>query len=245
MKAIFFLCILIKVNEISSSALSFSTIFGTRHDPVLPCQCYGGDLSESLKSGVNDVVIAQLSTHQTAETKKKKKKKGNELKCPFCPKYYFNANRLQNHIDLHPEADDLPEDWTPEGWTPTQEAAATKTPEKIENADLTSPDDGSSSTRAPKTSDKIEKDNKDLSENDNDDDTATPLTKLEIKSEEPSTSSIGFGKRHPCNFCTETFVKVSELSNHIFQAHTKELEVVVQNKDKKIDILAFLYCGVL
>ena len=61
MKTIFLICLLINVNDVKGSAFSFSTAFGTLHDPHLPSKCYGGDLSESLKSGVNDIVIVKQS----------------------------------------------------------------------------------------------------------------------------------------------------------------------------------------
>ena len=61
MKIIFFVCLLITVNDINGSAFSFTSAFGTLHDPKLPSKCYGNDLSESLKSGVNDIVIVQQS----------------------------------------------------------------------------------------------------------------------------------------------------------------------------------------
>ena len=50
-------CILIGGNEISGTAFTLTSVFGSTTDPNLPDRCYGGDLSESLKSGANDVVI--------------------------------------------------------------------------------------------------------------------------------------------------------------------------------------------
>ena len=166
----------------------------------------------------------------TDSAKKKFKKKGNELKCPFCPKYYFSAIRLQIHIDLHPEADDLPEDWTPEGWTPTHKAPASeKTIRNIEKNGKGSNPTGTPTplTRTTIVSEKTDNKRDSKINEDTNVDTATPMIKLEIKTE--PLSSL----QHPCNFCTETFVKVTELSDHIFQTHTKELEVV-QKRDKKI-----------
>ena len=61
MKTIFLLFLFIKVNGINGSAFTLSSAFGTLHDPKLPNLCYGGDLSESLKSGINDIVIVRQS----------------------------------------------------------------------------------------------------------------------------------------------------------------------------------------
>ena len=50
-------CILIAGNEISGTAFTLTSVLGSTNDPNLPDRCYGGDLSESLKSGANDMVI--------------------------------------------------------------------------------------------------------------------------------------------------------------------------------------------
>ena len=50
-------CILIGGNEISGTAFTLTSVLGSTNDPNLPDRCYGGDLSESLKSGANDMVI--------------------------------------------------------------------------------------------------------------------------------------------------------------------------------------------
>jgi len=49
--------LLISCNEISGTAFTLTSVLGSTNDPNLPDRCYGGDLSESLKSGANDVVI--------------------------------------------------------------------------------------------------------------------------------------------------------------------------------------------
>ena len=49
--------LLISGNEISGTAFTLTSVLGSTTDPNLPDRCYGGDLSESLKSGANDVVI--------------------------------------------------------------------------------------------------------------------------------------------------------------------------------------------
>ena len=50
-----------QICEITGSAFTLSSVLGTLHDPKLPSKCYGGDLSESLKSGVNDVIVVRQS----------------------------------------------------------------------------------------------------------------------------------------------------------------------------------------
>ena len=57
MKALFFIYIVIEVYRISGSAFSLSSDVGLSQDQKCQSKCYGGDSTESLKSGVNDVVI--------------------------------------------------------------------------------------------------------------------------------------------------------------------------------------------
>ena len=44
---------------------SLSNIFGTVNDPELPKECYGNDISESLKSGINDVIVVKQTDGHT------------------------------------------------------------------------------------------------------------------------------------------------------------------------------------
>ena len=53
--------ILLYLHKTTASGFTLTSIFGTSDDPDLPETCYGNDINESLKSGVNDVVIVRQS----------------------------------------------------------------------------------------------------------------------------------------------------------------------------------------
>ena len=64
--------IFIVINLLNTFVLvngKLNSIFEATNDPRLPEQCYGSDLSNSLKTGVNDVVIVRQSDGSLKSTR--------------------------------------------------------------------------------------------------------------------------------------------------------------------------------
>ena len=61
MKPFLYLLIVQVFCHVDVYAFTLSSIFGSTDDPQLPAKCYGHDLSESLKSGINDIVVVKQS----------------------------------------------------------------------------------------------------------------------------------------------------------------------------------------